>query len=193
MARRKTGRPRGRPRKHNARRRETTRAGRRGEPTVDRGSPELRRRRALATGDAELPADALGILLGHRKIDTAQYGAGREIGELLTTARRAFGGETPGNVWHRLMAGPPSPGISDAVMAAAGRAWRILSRLRRILGEPVAELVFAVAEGQMLPAVAAIAAGRRLTPADRTALRVVRDGLDRIARSWSTGTYREAG
>jgi hypothetical protein len=64
MPRHKSGRKRGRPRKANARRRTTTRIGRRtGVDPVDEGSPQLLRKRRAAAGRTDIETiDLVGIL-----------------------------------------------------------------------------------------------------------------------------------
>jgi len=75
MARRKTGRRRGRPRLANAKRRTTTRVGRRtGQDPVDTGTAELRHHKRQLTGREDLPIDPAGVLLGRELIDAQQYG-----------------------------------------------------------------------------------------------------------------------
>src|SRR4051794_9561338 len=85
-------RPRGRPPNPNARRRQGTRAGRRGEDTTDHGTRELRGKKRRYTTRTDLPIDAAGILLGHRLIDDRQYSTLASITGLLQSVARAWGG-----------------------------------------------------------------------------------------------------
>jgi hypothetical protein len=55
---------RGRPRLANAKRRQTTVAGRRGVPVIDRGTNELRSRKRRLTTREDLEVNAVGILYG---------------------------------------------------------------------------------------------------------------------------------
>jgi hypothetical protein len=164
---------RGRPSNPKARRHQTTRAGRRGE--FDEGTRELRRQRRRATGTPDLPADALGVLLGHGVITLAEYHAGRDVAELLEVARRALGLSNGGvhSVWLAILAG----GRIGAGRSAASVEWalRILNRLNAKIGDPLAAaLVFAVAEGR-LPLTLGVPSG----------VARLREGLDRVARSWT--------
>src|SRR5215831_5974295 len=72
MARKKTGRRRGRPSLGRfAKSRQTTRRGRREGP--DLGTDALRRHKRLLTGREDLPLDPAGVLLGRELIDPQQY------------------------------------------------------------------------------------------------------------------------
>jgi len=74
MARRKTGRRRGRPRLTHAKRRTTTRIGRRtGFDPVDTGTLELRQRKRRATGREDLPIDGAAVVFGHGQVDREQF------------------------------------------------------------------------------------------------------------------------
>lgn len=174
MARKRTGKKRGRPADAQAKRRQTTRAGRRGEVVeADRGTRELRRSRRMATGSEDLPADALGMLLGRAVITLQEYHAGRDVAELLDVARRALGlvGRVH-SVWASVLAGGRF-GRSPIEGAAAEWARRMLDRVRQWIGDDsIFELVLAVAEDE-LPG-----SGRDV---DR-----LRIGLDRVARGWTS-------
>jgi hypothetical protein len=74
MPRRKTGRRRGRPRLANARRRATTRRGRKGlPPLVDEGSPLLRQKKRRVTGREDLELNPASVLFGRGLLDPQQY------------------------------------------------------------------------------------------------------------------------
>jgi hypothetical protein len=174
-------RKRGRPPKPNARRRETTRAGRRGEAQPDEGTRELRRHRRRATGTTALPADSLGVLFGRGLITTAEYNAARDVGELLATARRGLGLASGGcgSFWMAILSGGRIGGRANGD-AATEWALRLLDRLRaRIADQLTADLVFAVAGGEI---------PRAVTTPDGLAL--LRSGLDCVARCWSAGGQR---
>lgn len=89
MPRRRTGRKRGRPRLANARRRATTRAGRRGE--IDYGSELLRARKRRATGREDLEIDGASVLFGHDHLDRQQFDTLGLITDWLRRAARAWG------------------------------------------------------------------------------------------------------
>ena len=136
--RKKTGRPRGRPYNPNARRHQTTRAGRRGE--IDRGSERLpaKKRAATSREDVEMtPA-------GYRHLDNAQYSALGWVTQLLQRIqlwarrepRRCVDGDRCGGFksptgragHHRRSRRPGSPG---ADLPAARRVARAGARARR--------------------------------------------------------------
>jgi hypothetical protein len=186
MARRKSNRRRGRPRQDRARRRETTRAGRRGEPAlIDHGTAEALRHRVELTGLCDLPADPLGTLLGRGLINKSEYAAGRSIEELLAIAHGLGGGSVQA-AWLRIVGGCAG-GLGIDPSAAAERAWRVLARLRRRIGsEELADLVFEICDGRWPAVVTRLIAGLP-SSVDRTLLAGLAAGLDRVARSWSSG------
>jgi len=111
--RKKTGRRRGRPYNPNARRHQTTRAGRRGE--VDRGSPRLRARKLALTTREDVEMTPAGILYGHGHLDNAQYSALGWVTALLRRIARSFGRDaSPAGVWAAIVAAasrtPPGAG-----------------------------------------------------------------------------------
>jgi hypothetical protein len=171
---RKTGRRRGRPRKPDKKPRPTTRAGRRGEEFIDAGTIELQRLRLQATGHVDLPVDPLGVLLGRGLIDKTQYGAGRDLGELIEIARRGLGLPDAGchASWLAILAGGRTGGRAGADSSAAAEwAARILARIARSIGDPgLITLTLAVAEGYWPP---------------HSAVAQLRLGLDRVARIWA--------
>jgi hypothetical protein len=76
MPRRRTGRPRGRPRRANAKRRCTTRIRRRTwQDPVDRGSEWLRAKKRAVTSREDIELTPAGILHGHGHLDNHQYSA----------------------------------------------------------------------------------------------------------------------
>jgi hypothetical protein len=81
---------RGRPHKANAKRRQTTVAGRRGEP--DTGTTELRRRKRRATGREDLELTGAGVLFGHDLLDRQQFDTLGMITRLLQRLAVAWGG-----------------------------------------------------------------------------------------------------
>lgn len=182
----------GRPADPNARRRQTTRAGRKGQPYVDFGTAEARARRLLATGLESLPVDPLAILLGRGHIDNRQYAAGRDLGEQLALVRAGLGvvGDGTQSAWSRILAGGGGGG-GKSEPPSIERAWRLLARLRRRIGsERTAALTFAIADGEWTPLgypiIQAILAGR-LDSSLRAVVALVQHGLDRVAKSWASG------
>jgi hypothetical protein len=125
MGRKRTGRPRGRPRKAITKRRFTTRHGRKyGVEPIDHGSAYLRARKLRLTGRFDLPMDPAGVLLGRALIDAEQYGMLPLITEWLQRVARAWGGKD-GSV----------SGLWSALLDPR-RAWRkVEGALRRFLRE----------------------------------------------------------
>jgi hypothetical protein len=108
--RRKTGRRRGRPRDPHARRRQTTRAGRRGLVVVDKGSPEMvARKRQVAKGSPgpiEL-IDAVGVLRAHGLVDLDELMTLRLCENWIARVRQARGltGVSPAGLWATIVSG----------------------------------------------------------------------------------------
>src|SRR5262249_54061343 len=99
----RTGRKRGRPFNPNAKRHQTTRAGRRGEK--DLGAPRLRARKLHATGRPDVEMTAAGVLYGRGHLDNAQYSALGYVTVLLQVIARSCGrGMSPAGVWAALIA-----------------------------------------------------------------------------------------
>ena len=94
---------RGRPYDPNARRHQTTRAGRRGE--VDRGSSRLREKKRAATSREDVEMTPAGVLYGFGHIDNVQYSALGWITHLLRRIACSFGRDaSPSGVWAALLA-----------------------------------------------------------------------------------------
>jgi hypothetical protein len=185
VSRKRTGRRRGRPRKANARRRQTTRAGRRGEPElIDQGTSELLARKLRATTRPDLEASAIGVLYGRALIDAHQYQVLAELTLTLQRLARSWGG-TGGveGLWQGIVAAMTRKGYAPVPEADCGfslgdAARRRLARaLSRLDGSRA--LVLALVDGQVPPLVVR-AVERRLLPEDETALTKLRAGLDRI-------------
>src|SRR6267143_3146325 len=101
---------RGRPRRANAKRRQTTVAGRRGE--ADTGTEELRCRKRRVTGREDLELTGAAVLFGHDLLDRQQFDTLGTITELLQRVARAWGGRD-GNVtglWQAITAAMISTG-----------------------------------------------------------------------------------
>ena len=81
---------RGRPRRANAKRRQTTVAGRRGE--ADTGTEELRRRKRRVTGREDLELTGAAVLFGHDLLDRQQFDTLGLITGLLQRLAVGWGG-----------------------------------------------------------------------------------------------------
>jgi hypothetical protein len=166
-----------------AKRNQSTRAGRRDGP--DRGVAKVRRERLLATGSESLPVDPLGVLLGRGMIDLGAYNAGRDIGELLETVRIGLVGNA-GSVqgsWLAILTGGAIRGQAASVSSAAEHALRKIAKIRQAIGNAeTAGVVFAVCGGSWEPFVLTILLDRKNFG---HGLKLLRAGLDRVARTWS--------
>lgn len=172
-----------------ARRYQTTRAGRRGER--DLGTPELQARRKRATGHTSLPCDPLAVLFGRELLSQLQYQAGRDLASLLETVRGITGSvEGP---WLQILAGGlVSGGNSSDIAPAIERAWRSLARLRAAVADRLGvELAFRVAEGEWRPLgadfIAKLVCSEPWTGQDQRFHAALVAALERIAATW-TGT-----
>lgn len=183
MARKKTGRRRGRPPNSNARRRQTTRAGRRGEDTRDRGSTALRQRKhRVLAGREDLELSGAAVLLAHDQIDRQQYDTlGLITGWLQRTARAWGCRDGSPAAWWRAILAAASIGRQSGIETPPGAdaARRQLAKLAHHLNGSH-DLVLALAERQLPPLVARVVE-HRLTPADLRQLEQLRWGLDRFS------------
>jgi hypothetical protein len=185
MARRKRRHTGGRKYDPNARRRHTTRRGRRGEDDRDYGSALLAKKRRV-TGREDVEMTPAGVLFGYGFLDRYQYDALGWITKLLQWIARSFGrGSSPAGVWAAIVAAASrtAPGMPDTVGDFGSR--RALERtLQRLDGSR--ELVLELATETVLPPVCVRAAERRLTPRDLVQLELLRRGLDGItpSRGW---------
>jgi hypothetical protein len=185
MARKKTGRRRGRPINPRARRHQRTRAGRRGLVWIDPndyGSDELRAKKIRLTGQANLELNGASVLFGHDHIDRLQFDTLGAITELLQRIARAWG-QKDGSVtglWLALLSAStsarvpviPVPHGADAARYKLGRV------LRRLDGSR--DLVIQLAEGQSPPVITRVIEGR-LSGADERILERLRQGLDALS------------
>jgi hypothetical protein len=179
MARRRTGRKRGRPYNPASKRNQTDRAGRRG--AIDEGSDALRLRKLMLTGRADVEMDAAGILFGRDLIDRAQYDQLGRIALLLRRVAVACGhGFNVSGLWASIVAagarmGSTAPPLTGD-LGARGALERVCGRLN---GSKV--LVLAIAENRMPPIVLR-AAAQRMTPVDMAEIAELRAGLDDLSR-----------
>jgi hypothetical protein len=106
-----------------AKRRFTTRFGRKyGYEPADRGSVELRRKKRTATGREDVELTPAGILYGHGHLDNAQYSALGWLTELLQRIARSFGrGSSPAGLWSAIVAAASrtTPGM-PAIIVRSG-------------------------------------------------------------------------
>lgn len=172
---------RGRPRQAKAKRRETTRTGRQGEP--DRGTAQLRRKKRLATTREDLEISPIAALFRHGLIDAAQYDALASVADWLLRLAHNLGPKSDGvaGLWAALTgAAVRSPGsVPVSVGPASDHAWYVLGRLLRRL-DGSRDLVLQLAENRMPPLVIRVLESR-LTRADKIVLERLRRGLDRVA------------
>jgi hypothetical protein len=152
-------RHRGRKSNPNAKRRQTTRAGRRADP--DAVVQLAKRRRARLTLRADLEPTPLGVLLGRNVISRQQYDAALYYAALVAIWRKAFG-LSDGSVepmYRRFLAGQVdgNTGAGDAtVRTVADLAAREISRFDSLLSVPARDVVRAIGDGTWLPCVATL-------------------------------------
>jgi hypothetical protein len=178
---RRTGRKRGRPpgRNPNARRYQTTRAGRRGE--IDRGSDWLRARKIRTTSRVDVEMTPAGTLYGYGHIDREQYDKLGAITWLLRRIARSFGRDaSPAGLWLALMAAASRtrPGM-PSVVGDYGARDTLGQIARRLDGSR--DFVLELAAESPLPPICIRAAERRLTSRDLVQIELLRKGLDGIS------------
>jgi hypothetical protein len=178
-------RKRGRPRKPNAKRNATTRAGRKtGSDPVVLPTAELRAKRRATTGREDLPHDEpLATLYGRGFLSTEQYNTGRGIAELI----QATNPGVPSTIWQRILGAPGGGPVDPGLSAPAERAARMLQRLAKKLGS-AGIWVFAVCGGIWLPWITRIALGQPLRQHEVADLELFTDLLDLIPLYWSPRT-----
>jgi hypothetical protein len=181
-------RKRGRPRLATARRRATTRAGRRSPE--DLGSPELIKRKARVANGSAVPVelvDTAGILLAHHLIEPEELLILRLVASWLRQLRVAFGlpAGSPGGLWAAITTGQRGGGWAATLSAISkGGGDRALFRLAELY-EHFAEL------GQLerLALVMQIAAGEA-RPTNAHALAELRAGLQTVMALQRRGRQR---
>jgi hypothetical protein len=177
MARRRKGGKRGRPYNPNAKRHQTTRAGRRGD--VDEGSPLLLAKKLRFTGRGDVEMNGSGVLFGHGLIDRQQYDMLGVVTLLLRRVAAACGrGYTVHGLWLAILSAATRTGYTVPLLGDQN-ARRSLERMCGCLNGSRA-LVIELAEGR-LPAIVLRAASQRLTPFDRVEIDELRAGLDDLA------------
>jgi len=187
MAHKRPGRRRGRRPDPNARRRQTTRAGRRGE--IDRGTSALRRKKRALTSREDVELSGPGVLFGHQLIDRHQYDVLGCVTVLLRRIARACGRTTsPAGLWSALLAAASRTAPSGEPVIGDHGARRALERICRQLDGSRA-LVVQLADEHQLPPVCLRAVEGRLTPRDEVQLELLRRGLDGL----SVPPWHEAG
>jgi hypothetical protein len=192
VSRRRIGshKKRGRPRKPNALRNQTTRAGRRGEaPPVDLGTNELRRRkRQVNAGREDLEVDAAAALHAHGHLDHVQFSTLGALTAMLRTAARSWGGGSDGGVtglWNAVVAAGSrrnyfAPPTADDAVGPGDRARRRLGHILRLLDGSRA-LITALAEQREVPPIVLHVIEGQVDAVDKIMLAKLCDALDRIA------------
>jgi hypothetical protein len=188
MAHRKRRHTGGRKYNPHAKRRFTTRFGRKhGYEPVDHGSERLRTKKRAATGREDIEMTVPGVLFGQGYLDRAQYDALGWVTQLLQRIARSFGrGASSAGVWAAIIAAASrtAPGMPDVVGDFGAR--RALERtLQRLDGSR--DLVLELAAEGPLPPVCLRAAEHRLTLRDLVQLELLRKGLDSITPSHGRG------
>jgi hypothetical protein len=188
MARRKRRHTGGRKFDPHAKRRFTSRFGRKyGYEPADRGSAELRRKKRTATGREDVEMTPAGILYGHGYLHNSQYSALGYVTLTLQTIARSFGrGTSPAGLWSAILGAltRTTPGIEEIVGDQGSR--NALERIcRRLDGSR--DLVLELAAEDTLPPICIRASERRLTPRDLVQLELLRKGLDGITPSRGRG------
>ena len=165
--RKKTGRRRGRPVNPHARRRATTRRERRGLPEpIDKGTPQMAKRKAVAANGSSGPVeliDGIAVLYAHHLIDLDGLMVLRTIEVWLGRVRRARGlsGSGPGGLWAQIVAGQRggrwvSPMIDAHRRTPGDMAWWRICQIHNHFAEvrqlETLALVMAVAAGDHRPA-----------------------------------------
>jgi hypothetical protein len=170
----------------NARRRHTTRAGRRGEDVRDHGSVLLRAKKRVLTSRDDVEMTPAGVLYGFGYLDREQYDKLGCVTGLLHRIARSFGRDaSPAGLWLALVAAASRtrPGMPTIVGDHGARD--ALTRIcRRLDGSR--DLVLELAAEGGLPPICLRAAEHRLTPRDLVQLELLRRGLDGISpsRAW---------
>jgi hypothetical protein len=181
--RRRTGRKRGRPYNPNAKRHQTTRAGRRGD--VDLGTARLRLKKLRATGRTDVEMTPAGILFGRELIDRYQYDSLAFVTMLLRRVARSMGRQfTVDALWRGLLAaGSPPSSFVPSIIGDSNARLTLARICRRMNGCRV--LVIELAEERSIPPMVVRAVEHRLTPLDLVELEELRKCLDDIrAPGW---------
>jgi hypothetical protein len=172
----------GRPAKVDAKRRQTTRAGRAGEP--DKGTSQLRRHKRRLTSRDDVEISGPGILFGHGHLDRQQYdlldevtGALRLLAASLGPRQNAIAG-----LWAAITGAstvaPYAMPTSVKPLADAARR-RLARKLERLDGSK--DLIVAIASDQPVPLILHAIEGR-LDAQDHHDLEKLKGWLDALAR-----------
>ena len=170
-------------RKYNphAKRRFTTRFGRKhGYELADRGSAELRAKKRQATGREDIELTGGGVLHGLGYLDRQQYDTLGVITQLLQRISRSFGrGMSPAGLWSAILGAltKTTPGF-EAITGDQGARLALERIVRRLDGSR--DLIVELAAEEALPPICVRAAERQLTPRDEVQLELLRRGLDTI-------------
>jgi hypothetical protein len=179
MGRKRTGRRRGRPVDPHARRRQTTRAGRRGE--VDRGSERLRAKKRQLTSREDVEMTPAGALYGLAHLDNAQYTKLGVITAMLRNVQTAMGkgSLSVGALWSALVDRSHTRISSLPLLGDRGGRQQLARVCRQLDG--CRSLVIALAEERTVPPIVVRAMARQLTDRDLATLEILRQGLDGLA------------
>lgn len=188
-------RHRGRPRKLEAKRRATTRAGRARE--TDLGTDEVRRLRRVLNGREDLAADPLSALFARDLIDKHQYDAARRYAALTEIMRHGWGLQegSVADLYRRMIAGNAADIIvrnashaSGEVLSSADVAKTTLIRINAALWPPGDDgrafyAVQAIAIDQLWPAWLQRVVLRATGPRDQAALAILVEGVGRLVEA----------
>jgi hypothetical protein len=164
----------------NARRRSTTRRGRRGEDDRDYGSPLLRARKLAATSRDDVEMTPAGVLYGHGHLDRYEYDTLGRVTELLQRTARSFGrGVSPAGIWNAILGAliKTTPGF-EPIIGDHGARRQLEQICRRLDGSK--DLVIELASEGPLPLICLRVLARRLTPRDLVQLESLRKSLDGV-------------
>jgi hypothetical protein len=177
--RRRTGRKRGRPYNPNAKRHQTTRAGRAG--LHDLGSVRLRQRKLRATGRADVECTAAGALYGLGHLDNAQYSRLGVLTLMLRRVAKAMGrGVNVEGLWRGLLAAGSRPtSLVIPLLGDQSARRQLITACRQLNG--VRSLVVTLAEEISIPPLVIRAVQRRLTLDDVDQLEQLRRALDDLS------------
>jgi len=198
MARRRRS---GRRRDPNAKRRQSTRAGRAG--ALDEVVTVLKSRRKRVSTRADLGETAIDILLGRGIIDQAAHDAGLHLARLLEIHRRYrwLSSTSVAVLWNRPLAGssdgpaPPASGGDPDRATIGDLAGRELKRLYRTLGREHYACVTTIVADLPLACIAHLVAGDGVYgrhPAPVLVSGVVAPAFDAMLKLISAATSRRS-
>jgi hypothetical protein len=181
LSRKQTGRPRGRPRLAHAKRRATTRQGRKsGLDPRDEGAPLLIARKMRMTGRPDIEMTAAGVLYGRELISNLDYSKLAEITKIIRNIRAAMGGDlSVAGIWSALIDRSHTRATAQPLLGDHNARDR-LERIGRRLGSS-RMLALELAGEQTMPGICIRAAQHRLSADDLVTLDALRRDLDTIS------------